>query len=357
MTATSDSFDGEDFKGVGPPSSNAPVAIPERKPEVSARKLRALFDIVINTFKFHMNKASHATSFNNAATAHAVINRADSLEYYVGRNQKGVLHGGNPHHNYLSNLFDRRADKNQKHAQLLGSIAKLPANVSFEFKISPTMEKDRDIVSAAFTKAGFSRIARKTYVYSGDPANSDPLPALKSDMRRQVKLAERDLEVTTMNVEEFFAFYKANLVAAKKPSNFFLDIDKEVIEQLVVMENSPVDIIAVRRKMAEDDKAPHPIDAAIAFGRSDDGHYKMMRITYRHKDPAHPEQAPHPHATKLVMIEAMRQANRLGLKLDSDGATEGGSAHYGRFGKDVFKEVQHDVFKRTTLHEIVRKFI
>ena len=304
--------------------------------------------------RFAWNKFIHGSSPFSYASNYPLINKSDRVPYYVCRDENGVLRGGNPAWMYLQDLIrpETLSDKD-KVSILRYAISRLPSNVAFEFSACPYV-KDADIVRKAFTRSGFVHSLKKTYMYKGNPGEIDPAPRFKSDARNKINSARRDMETVPMGIEEFFRYYEENLKGAGKDSYFHLEIDKEIAREAMRMSPPRAHIIAVRRKQT-DQNAPHPVDAAILCTGSaeDDGYLKLFRITYRHADPAKPEDAPHKHATKLVIVEAMQMANQMGLTLDTDGYTPGGETLYSRFG--VFEAVMRTEYKRKTIHIVTAK--
>jgi hypothetical protein len=310
-------------------------------------KIAAMLDAFIGSGKFHWNKLVHRAHTHNIGKTLPFLAKIDALHYHVGRDELGVLRGGNPHWLYLQNLCDPSLNDKDKFKKLCRTLAQLPGNVAFAFKASPDI-KDAEIVRAAFKKAGFTNIPRKTYLYNGVGLDTDPVKQLKSDARTKVNSARRDLEFAAMSVDEFFAFYNRNLEVSGKKSHFFLGIDHDMIKK-----SDQIDIIAVRRKSA--DGKTYPIEAAITCGWGEDGYYKLMRITYLHENTPGLDFAPHKHAIKMLVVEAMTRATNKGMILDVDGATPGGGTVYSRFG--VFTEILHDEYKRKTAHTFLCKYI
>lgn len=310
-----------------------------------------LIDATGGAARFHWNKLVHRAGTHNIGQTLPFMTNIDTLHYYVGRDEKGILRGGNLPWLYLRDLIPYGfASREEKFKSLCRALAQLPGNVAFAFAASPDLH-DADIVRAAFRTAGFSHIARKTYTYRGANDGADPISKIKSDARTKVNSARRDLEFVDMSLEEFFAYYRANLEADGKNSHFHLNIDLELIGR--AMAEGQIEIMAVRKKASDDQPGPHPVDAAIVCSRGEDGYYKLMRISYRHYNSG--PIAPHKHALKMLVVEAMKRSAALGMVLDVDGATPGGETLYSRFG--VFETVIRDEFKRKTAQTLIRKFM
>ncbi|PZQ45099.1 MAG: hypothetical protein DI551_08465 [Micavibrio aeruginosavorus] len=316
------------------------------------RRISALMHWGIGSTKFRWNKIVHRTGTMNIPCTAPYVTSTDHLDYFVGMDEKGYLHGGNLHWAYLQNICIDELSQENKYKTLCRTLARLPANVAFSFKASPHM-KDIEVARAAFHAAGFLNIPRRTYLFKGDAADGDQIAKLKPDARTKVNSAKRDLEITTMNAEAFFTFYKENLKLAGQKSYFCLDIDQALIAQGLRTNPPQIDIIAVRRKNTDQSKAPHPIEAAMVCSRGCDGFYKLMRITYMRQQRADMEHAPHKHAIKLLVVEAMKRSAQMNLILDVDGMTPGGETVYSRFG--VFEPAVHDEYIRRTARTLLPK--
>ncbi len=304
----------------------------------------------IGAARFYWNKLVHQTGLMNIGKTLPFMTTIGRLDYYVGRDEKGILRGGNLHWSYLQGICDDKIGDAEKYKSVCLMLAKLPGNVAFSFKADPKL-RDAAIIRAAFKTAGFTVDSRPTFLYKGNVEDGDPVAKMKSDARTKINAARRDLEITDMSVEDFFAFYRDNLDDAGKKSHFCLNIDQDMFYQGLDQNDPQLEIFAVRRKSTDSDSNPHPFDAAVACSRGKDGYYKLMRVTYRYKKQGSP--APHKHANKLVVVEAMRRATALGLTLDTDGFTPGGGVLYRRFG--VFDEVVQDDYNRRTIMTLLRK--
>lgn len=312
-------------------------------------KFDAMVHASVGAIKFQWNKILNGGALRTVSTERPFVAQIDMLQYYVGRDEDGVLRGGCPQWSYLENMCDPNMTDEEKFKKWCRILADLPGNVSFNFKASPYM-KDTHVVRAAFGKAGFSNIPRRTYLFHGNLADGDPIAKLKSDARTKVNSARRELESCSMSVDEFFAFYRENLVNYKGAKGAFsMQIDHEMMK----LGYDNLEIIAVRRKQAEG-QGPNPIEAAIMCGWDADGFFKLMRVTYKNDAESNNGVAPHKHALKMLVVEAMKRATEKGLILDVDGATGGGSTVYQRFG--VFEEVVHDEYKRKTAQTFICKF-
>jgi len=242
----------------------------------------------------------------------------------------------------MQGLCDHIITPDDKRAYLKQVLAKIPSNTSFIFKADPNI-RDRNIVCEAFNQAGFANNPRTTLLYKGTPGE-DPITSLKSNMIPKVRVARRDLELTSMDTDTFFAHYRENLQG--KTSYFALNVDQVLLKQAVTAATPQAEIIAVRRK-GDDAGTPKPVEAALLCSTGSDGYLRFIRISFRRAaEGKDNEPPPHPHALKMVVVEAMKRANERNLIVDVDGFTPGGNTLYSRFGG--FEPVVHDHFERRT---------
>lgn len=311
-----------------------------------------MIEAITGATLFALNKFVHKESFAPVARTDLVMNQIENLSFYTAMDENGVMRGGNLPWCYMQDIIlAKTATNKQKTESLRATLAKLPSNVSFTFVANPRMD-NMDIVIDAFKKAGFSHSTRKTYTFETD-TDQDLIKKLKPDARTKVNAGLRDMELVPMTVDEFFAYYKQNIDAANKEYYFNYSVDIALFKKSMSLTNAKVHILAARQKSS--DKIPQnaPIDAAFFCGAGDDGFLKLMRITYRLPQEGEAV-APHKHAIKFLVFEAMRMAAINGLILDTDGFTPGGDTLYTRFG--VFKtEVRHE-FTRKTAQCLLAKF-
>lgn len=291
--------------------------------------------------RFRLNQMKNWAGTLSIRSDHPELYRSGNLELYVGRDSKGLLRGGDLPWQYMQGLCDDQKTDTAKRAYLAQTLAQLPPRVSFNFKADPEL-RDREFVREAFARAGFEVKTRTTLIYTG-PEGIDPVEGMKPDMRTKVRKARRELEFTDMDVDSFFDHYERHLDG--KHSHFFLEIDRELIRGALSGESPHAEIIAVRRKAANDNKQS-PIEAAAIVSTGTDGYCKMLRISFRRVMESPDAQPPHQHAYKMILAEAMKRANDRHLPLDVDGFTAGGSTLYSRAG--VFKPVVHDEYMRLT---------
>ncbi len=326
------------------------VPAPATRDFYQLSKLEALVQASQGAIRFKLNQIINGSMINSISPNKPFLSTGSAIRYWAGRDEDGVLRGGAPQWAYMENLCDPSLSDQEKFKVWCKMLADLPANVSFGFKAVPFMA-DSHVVRAAFGKAGFTNIQRKTFLFRGNIADGDPIARLKSDARTKVNSARRDLEMASMDVDGFFDFYQENLVNyGGRKGAFSIMIDRETMK----LGLGNIEILAVRRKRAEGAESDSPIEAAILCGWDVDGYYKLMRVTYRNSAEHNNGIDPHKHALKMLVVEAMKRATEKGLVLDVDGATGGGSTVYQRFG--VFEEVLHDEFKRKTADTFICKF-
>ena len=301
---------------------------------------------LVSEVRLRLNQYSNGVSGLSIDSQHPKTGYIDELGFAVGRDENGHLRGSNIPWHYPQDLCAEQETDEDKRAHLDHMIAQLPAEVSFEFKTDPRL-RDRDLIRAAFERAGFHVKQQKTYVYEGTPGQdpAEKIPhEIRGKLRGKLNQAWRELEFVPMSVREFFEYYRKNLRG--EPSYFHLNIDQALMEEAVKGENPMAEIIAVRFK----DKPEAGIQAATLCTTGADGYMKLLRISYPRilkGEIIEKDKKPHEHANKMIVAEAMRRATERGLILDTDGRTPEAIPFYERFG--VFKEVEHDLYTRLSL--------
>ena len=328
------------------------------------RRLGSIADAIASSLAFQWNRVAYGDSPSMAGRNNLL--REDALNFYHGENEEGLITGGNPHWAYLSNPFNPahwaagsdRYKEIRYHA-LRAGLAKLPASAALKFHADPLLEEDRSLIRRAFKNAGFKVENRPTFLFKPDTGDFDELVRQFPDnAQKNVLKAARALELTTMDVDSFFDFYRANLQdKGVTRSHFSLDLDQKVLKEEMAKDNSDIKIIAARRKSTPNDPGPHPIDAAILHTRGADGYVKLLRVSYRIAKENDDLPRPHQQAIKLLVTHAMLYAGQNGATLDTDGFTPGGRTLYERFG--VFGEKPHDqdVYSRSTIRNITRVIV
>lgn len=348
---------------IKPPTDedNTPLAVePDKKSALrtmlgqNKRRLLALFAATSSSAKFHWNQVAYSGAPTGAN--HDAPIREESLAYYNGVDENGLAQGGNPHWMYFTTPFLATAETigpqkytdAQKYHGLRAALSRLPSGPAFKFHAAPLMD-DGDVIRSAFQDSGFKRVNRSTFLYKPETTDFDELVRnFKSDTRSKVKKARRELDVTTMPIDDFFRFYEDNLDKRGEVFRWFaLNLDHKVLKQEINSPDPKIGIVAARRKSTPDDPGPHPIDAAILYTRGEDGYHKLLRVSWRmgKEDDGLPK--PHQQAIKLLVTEVMLRAAKEGATIDTDGFTPGGETVYTRFG--VFEQQNQDIYTRISL--------
>jgi hypothetical protein len=216
-------------------------------------------------------------------------------------------------------------------------IAQLPRHVPFVFQC-PSHTPETAIIRQAFSEAGFALHGNRTRVLrpdepgifvtaSADAGDGDILaildPSAKVETgesigktRAQIRKAARQLEMLELSVDEFVRIYEENLRRDHKTCKEPLSALRSVLAYGLGTGN--VRIFAAGQTLADGAKS---VDAAIACAWDNERYY-VWRMTVR--KPANDESAkPHPHAAKLVLVHAMRDARSKGLVFDTEGGGTG----------------------------------
>lgn len=310
------------------------------------RYIAPIAESLVSEAKSRINQFRTQTRAHNIGNDHPEISTIGPLTYYVGRDEKGYKQGGEVQWQYMQGLCDEQITSADKLKQLQITLAQLPSNVSYVFKADPNL-RDRDIVREAFNRAGFVNNPRITLLYKGsrdkDGQAEDELHFMKSAMRKKIRAARRDLELTPMDIDSFFDFYRENLGA--KESYFPLNIDQELMKQAANAEKPLAKIIAVRRKPNEAGTA-QPVEAALLCSTGSDGYLRLIRGSFRRASEGQGVQPRYSNAFTMVIVEAMKLASDRHMVLDMNGFTPRGYELYSRIGN--FDKVVHDHFERRT---------
>ena len=296
---------------------------------------------IVSEARFRANKIANWVHVCRVSSTHPEVCRIDKLNFFIGRDEDGLLRGGDLPWQYMQGVCDDQISREDKRRQFGRTLAKLPSHVSYVFKADPTI-RDREIVREAFRRAGFQNETRTTLIYKGHPGQ-DQLAWMKPDARTKIRKGRRELDFVDMGVDEFFEHYRRHL--GDRQSYFFLNIDQALMNEAVNGDPSVAEIIAVRRK-DDDSGGQNPVEAAAIISKGAGGYCKLLRLTFR-RCAGHDDGPPaHQQALKVLIVEAMQRASERGLALDVDGCTPGGRTLYSRFGG--FEEVVHDEFTRIT---------
>lgn len=298
-------------------------------------------EIIAGEARFRLNQFQRAASAPpKAMDSGTSIQNIGPLQFFTGLSEHAGRRGGEMPWHYMQGLCDNQITRKDKRAELMGTLAQLPRNVSFTFKATPDM-RDPGIVREAFEKAGFTHNIRPTMIYRGKEGE-DPIDRLERPMGKYVRSARRELEIVPMTPDEFYDYYKKNLNT--KFSHFHLNIERTLMQSAAAGSTPDIKIIAARRK-----DEPHLVDAALIHSTGSDGYCRLLRLSFR-KAAEDDTAKPHQHAAKMLIVEAMTRANNRGLPVDTDGFTEGGRTTFMRYG--VFDEVERSVFRRNALGRI-----
>lgn len=323
---------------------------------IHKKRLREVYNAARSTRRFYTNKLT--TPFVAAVLPTAPV-RPEALAYYAGPDENGLQQGGNPHWQYFANPFANPAATDaEKYRGMRAAISALPAGPAFKFHSDPMLE-DQEVIRRAFADTGFKAVNRPTFLYKPETENFDELiKNFSGDTRSKVRKAQRELDITTMSVDEFFDFYEDNLQSKGEAYIWFaLNLDRKVLKEAISGPDPKIEIVAARRKSTPEDPGPHPIDAAILCSRGSDGYFRFQRVTYRTQKEDDGLPPPHQQAIKLIVTEIMLHAAAKGAMVDTDGFTEGGERLYTRFGKDVFKRQDQDIFTRPSLYNTAQQVI
>jgi hypothetical protein len=262
-----------------------------------------------------------------------------SLKYIVQRNAVGISFGGDPLLSRVNgpfvsdNLSD--ADKTIVLAQL---IERLP-NISFMFSISEHAP-NADLIKEAFNYAGFECVEQLNY--SQPPENTST--RLGKSLREHLKQAGNKLDVIDIISSQFINFYQANLQAYGNRSYFSLEIARELINASMKRQPPQARIIAACRKGAGRSGGSPVIDAAICIVWDNERCYYWLSTRRRES---------HPDAIKLLIVTAIKHAERQGLIFDSDGINTPGAK---RLFRTIFRmpneEKRYIFTKHSGIHKI-----
>jgi hypothetical protein len=256
------------------------------------------------------------------------------LPYIVTRYGHGIRRGSQYPWLFLDDPA-HGTDARLKATILRKLLAQLPANVSFNFALSPNLS-ETDLVVQIYKSAGFKILHSETLTYTppaehGDLIDTFSGKSIKGTLRR----ARRDMEIVEMSPSDFVHFHEMNIESVGKTSHRDFDADRFLLEEGLSQKKAR--ILAARRKPTAENPGPFPMDAALAcVWDSSNGFYKLWRLTYRvgRSDGA---SEPHPDASKFLILAAMEDAAAKKLVLDTDGYTPGLEKLYATFGPGVFK--------------------
>lgn len=260
------------------------------------------------------------------------------IQYFVRRSRPGFKWGRNPDWSIPRPLrIDRGLAPEQKADVIERLIKQLPADVSFYLVFEKDGEWSSEILDA-FTRHGFEYACVPTYEWK--PENGDVLDGMKSKSRSQLKLAQKQLDVTEIGGDLFLSFYGSNLALEKNQPVRPLALAGDLLN--AAHAHKRVRITAARRRFQSGS-----YDAAIACAWDSNCYYYWMS-TYRPTTRNYLGGRPHKDAVKVLILDAMLHAKSLGLIFDTDGIGSAGSEHLYR---DILRMSRADirlVFKRAS---------
>jgi hypothetical protein len=206
--------------------------------------------------------------------------------------------------------------ESQKAPVLRQLIQQLPSNVSFCFICHPCMQ-DAILIEQAFKDAGFALSTQTIYLqYPEEALTMDKRLGHKS--RYKIRQAQRELNFLDIDPDTFINFYQENLESIGKRSYYPLITARNLIAAGMGRPSPQVRIFAVGKKDNHSQNGSPLLDAAIACAY-DDARYYYWMSTRRHSRNDSGEDKPNPHAVKLLLATAMRDAAERGLIFDADG--------------------------------------
>jgi hypothetical protein len=271
------------------------------------------------------------------------------LAYVIMRDELGLKQVFQPPWFYVENHCEPQADTIQIFRRIL---ARLPARASLNFVLSTEITQAAAVVEA-FRRAGIRTVLVDTFFYHGPAGTTDVIESLSGkSIKGTLRRARRDLDVMAMTPADFVSFHARNIEAMGKKSYRDFDADLAMLEHGIP--EGYARIFAARRKLGPGETAP--FDAAIACAINPERDiYKLWRLTRRPPGTGDGSPDPHPDAAKLLVLEAMEDAVRMGLSFDTDGTTPGMSKLFAMFGDGVFKPMVRIQCMRPTMGALFHK--
>jgi hypothetical protein len=254
-------------------------------------------------------KGSARLKVVQAHDANGVV--VSSLTYVVYHNVLGIpLGSGSPVSRVSGPIVCENLSDEEKIIVLTQLLKKLP-NISFGFSIREHTPNAR-LIRQAFKYAGFECFEQINY--SQPPG--DGINRLGPKLREHIKQAYNTLDIISIDPDEFIKFYQTNLDESNKKCYFSLKIARELITACIAREPSQARIIAATKKRSEQPSERPVIDAASCIIWDTERCYYWLST--RRKES-------HPDAIKLLIVEAMNHASKLGVVFDADDANTSGS--------------------------------
>jgi hypothetical protein len=279
------------------------------------------------------------------------------LSYIVKPILPGIEIAGSPYFSpYGGVTLSSALSDSQKLNVARTLLLQLPKKISIEFQC-PSHTPDAPIIRRAYEETGFSITGNKTCVlhpeqqgifvlnaidrlglqarqektskkgrnptgvglHFSDSVSTSETGESLSKARAHIRNADNALEVVSLSPEEFVKVYETNLQGQGKTSNQPFSTLRNLVAYGLASGN--VRIFAARKKIIKNTTDEPAIDAAIACAYDHERCY-VWRMTVR-KHQAENGEKSHPHAAKLVLVYAMRDARMRGLVFDTDGGGPG----------------------------------
>jgi hypothetical protein len=227
----------------------------------------------------------------------------------------GIIWGGARHWSHLCGpLIAPGLSPEAKREVIRQLVRKLRRGISHCYTMNYDYP-DADLVRAEFERANFDLNVTTTFIQL--PADPDVMVRLEQQGRKRgrdrtsIRSAERHLTVESISADTFISFYESNLKAAGKKSHSPLDVARQLIVRGTSLKPPRVIVWGARAKSSVSGKNDGTaLDGAIAFALDDATMYAWMITTRR---------GGHQGAGRLLLVHAMRFAQRKGLIFDADG--------------------------------------
>lgn len=281
------------------------------------------------------------------------------LPFVISRNRIGLARGHDPYWSHLGGpTLDSTLTRFEQTNTIRSLLAQLPQWASFCFVCDPNLNY-ADLVRHAFISAGFTHSTQITYVRLPE---GDVLNPRKSKHRGHIRRAAKYLDCVDISAADFVRFMDTNLKASGRRSYAPLNSLPQILKS--ALDRGCARAIAAKCAKGTGFSSPAGAslyDAAIAYIWDDSRCYYWLstnRSASEHDDTP----APHPDATKLLIVKAMEHAQEMNLIFDVDGVVTSGSHHLYRNVLGLRTQQHRDIFLRMNSLEriygsIRRKFL
>jgi hypothetical protein len=305
-------------------------------------------DLCVFSQDWWLNYARRFSEYRELRVAHGsqVVGR---LPFVLRKNWLGLARCQEPYWSHLGGpILDLGLDRAEQAEVIRLLLEQLPRWASFHFVCDPNSSY-ADLTRDAFRDAGFKHSTQVTYVRF--PDEGEVLSTRKSKHRGHLKRAAKGLECADVSAQEFFQFFKKNLMARGKRSYAPLEILPGLIEEAISR--------GCARAIAAKPNSPGgpgtsdqglPYDAAIVYLWDSSRCYYWLS-TRRISFGGDPALKPHPDAVKLLAVTAMEHAQAMNLAFDADGAETPGSDNLYRNMFGLRNQQLRDVFRRSNTIE------